>query len=586
MVCGVLCLRADMNARLGNHELSTSKNGVPDPFGRSHGAVGKTTLTQGLGAGVPRAGEPRAGVPDAGVPGASRPPLFAGATWEAIEPDELEDVQEQETEEAEAAAADREEVEPENTEALAKLDASAPEDTVADADDAAASDAGEPGGASAAAESSEAAEEEEATSMAMPSDALELGPDPSRADAGEDTAADADDDDDRDDDGPPDAALRAAADRDDDTAEDDDGDAAVAAAPAARAAAAAPAARAAAAAPQRAGRRRRTQPKPQHRGKFERTVKKASGHDAKRDRYNRPSVRSNRVKSAIQIGRPGLRVGNRDEFHLKGDYAYRYMIKSGRKAEVVDKIWERDLQRGSSKKGGRLALNPSAVRKLMINGVEVECIMSWSGGQSAAWIAIKDLRGASVGAIRAAAKRASKRRPMNTSQQARDRAVEMKFRLLDDPIGTADHLDEGRYIVPGQKSKGGNAVGDYLGKSVMRREHEGRRGRAASQSRRIEATNNGQPIDLENRKRGTYNVTMNLPKDRTPPVAIDVAHPGDPFFVPRGRTFRREISLYRRRKTSSKVRQTWVFGFIGRDAGTRKVADENRRGWVPLRVLA
>jgi hypothetical protein len=271
------------------------------------------------------------------------------------------------------------------------------------------------------------------------------------------------------------------------------------------------------------------------------------------------------------------------------------MIKSGRKAEVVDKIWERDLQRGNSKKGGRLALNPSAVRKLMINGVEVECIMSWSGGQSAAWIAIKDLRGASVGAIRAASRRAEKLRPKNTTDQARDRAVEMKFRSIpnpkdeqapQDPIGVADDLDRQRYIVPGQKSKHGNAVGDYLGKRVPRRENEGRRGRAAGQSRRIEAANNNQPVDLENVKRSTFNVTMNLPKDRTPPVAIDVAHPGDSFFVPRGKTFRREISLYRRRKTASKVRQTWVFGFIGRDSGTGKVADESRRGWVPLRVLS
>jgi hypothetical protein len=184
-----------------------------------------------------------------------------------------------------------------------------------------------------------------------------------------------------------------------------------------------------------------------------------------------------------------------------------------------------------------------------------------------------------------AAKRAEKLRPKSTSKQARDHAVEMKFRLLDDPIGTADHLDDQRYIVPGQKSKGGNRVGDYLGKSLMRRARPGTPGRAASQSKRLEHANNDQPIDLQG-KRGTFNVTMNLPKDRTPPVAIDVAHPGDSFFVPKGKTFRREISLYRRTKTSSTVRQAWVFGFLGRDEGARKVADEKRRGWVPLRVLA
>jgi hypothetical protein len=568
-----------MQARVGQHNLNPGKNGIPDPQVASRdGAVGKSTLIEPALTQSTQAQRPATS--DAG---ASRSPLFADdAHWEPIDLDELEEA----GPETEPEAAGGEEVEPENTEAISRLDAAPSEESVADGDDAggdAAAPAARESGDSA--DASDAAEEQEATSTAMPSDALELGPDPSRAEADEDAAGDDADDDDDDDEAQPGAALRAAGDRNDD-AEDAGGDpaaAAPAAAPAARAAraaaAAAPAARAAAAP-------RRARTAPQHRGKFERTVKNASGHDAKQDRYNRPSVRSNRVRSAIQINRPGLRVGNRDEFHLKGDYAYRYMITSGRKAEVADKIWERDLQRGNSKQGGRLALNPSAVRKLMINGVEVECIMSWSGGQSAAWIAIKDLRGASVGAIRAAAKRAEKLRPKNTTQGARDSAVEMKFRLLDDPIGTKDHIDEQRYVVPGQKSKGGNAVGDYLGKSVLRREREGTRGRAASQSKQIETANGGQPVDLENRKRATFNITMNLPKDRTPPVAIDVAHPGDSFFVPRGKTFRREISLYRRTKTSSKVRQTWVFGFIGRDEGARKVADEKRRGWVPLRVLA
>jgi hypothetical protein len=653
--------------RLGHHDLNASKNDLPGPqhAGRS-GAVGKASLTQGLGvipsqapgasrtqdvagSGVGAAGAESAAVARAGGDEAARSALlFGDERWEEIEPDEYMDAPAHE--DAEGADAGGEEAEPENTEATARLDGGSAEDG--------AGDGAEPAGDGAEIEGRKGGDEAEdsdrdgaaaagggAAAASMPSDALELAPDPSRAPSGE-----KDGEDDEASEGAHDAALRAAdqddgADDDEDDAEDAahedgathaglaadvadgggvrgastaagaEGDggaragsmagaaprAAASRAAASRAAApraAAPratapraAARAAApraAAPRRASssaRARSAQPAPQHRGKFERTVRTASGHDAQQDRYNRGAVRSNRVNSAIQIGRPGLRVGNRDEFHLQGDYAYRYMITSGSKAEVADKIWERDLQRGSSTNGNRLALNPSAIRKLVVNGVELECIMSWSGGQSAAWIAIKDLRGASVGAIRAAAKRAEQLRPKPTSAQARQGAVEMRFRPVTDRIATPDSTDEKRYVVPGQKSVGGNRVGDYLGKAVLRRERPGTRGRAAGESKRLEQANGGTPVDLTG-KRELYNVTMNLPKDRTPPVAIDVAHPGDRFFVPKGKTFRREISLYQRTKTASRVRQTWVFGFIGRDEGTRKVADEKRRGWVPLRVLA
>jgi hypothetical protein len=60
----------------------------------------------------------------------------------------------------------------------------------------------------------------------------------------------------------------------------------------------------------------------------------------------------------------------------------------------------------------------------------------------------------------------------------------------------------------------------------------------------------------------------------------------DTFFVPKGSTFRREISLYKRRASKTKLRQNWVFGYVGRDEGTHKVPDTKRRGWVPRRVLA
>ncbi|MDQ3338213.1 MAG: hypothetical protein M4D80_23860 [Myxococcota bacterium] len=318
----------------------------------------------------------------------------------------------------------------------------------------------------------------------------------------------------------------------------------------------------------------------------ERRVQHATGHDAPQNKYNRGGVRSNRAGNNQQIARPGLRVGGKDEFHLRGDYAYRYQIVNGTKAVPVDKIWEKDLQRGADTDKRRLALNPSAPRQLVIEGERVWCVMSWSGDQSAAWIAIKDLRG-DFGAIKDKASKISKAwNPKDVGAAKRASAREMKFRAVGDPIATADRIDDGRYIVPGQRGKNGNEVGDYLTKEVIRRERPSGGGNAARESKRLEQKHGGK-IDLENGKRELISIVGNLPHDKTPPVAIDVARPGvDSFFVPQGKTFRREISLYKRRQRTATLRQTWVFGYVGRDQGTRKVPDKNRRGWVPLRVLA
>jgi hypothetical protein len=332
-----------------------------------------------------------------------------------------------------------------------------------------------------------------------------------------------------------------------------------------------------------------------HASPFEHSAKKPSGHDAKQDKHNNKHVRSNRVgtvkdkkgkkhKNPNQIGRPGLRVKGRDEFHLRGDFAYRYQIVNGSKAVAVDKIWEKELQHGRDKEGQRLALNPSAPRRLFIDGVGVWCVMSWAGAQSAAWIAIKDLEG-KFADIKGKASQMSKRwNPKNATKAQRDHATEMKFRAVGDPVGSADDKDEHRYIVPGQKKANGNEVGDYLIKDVLRRNRPG--GKAASESKRLESHHKG-ALEIEGGMRGLISIVGNLPHDKTPPVAIDVARPGvDTFFVPKGSTFRREISLYKRRASKTKLRQNWVFGYVGRDEGTHKVPDTKRRGWVPRRVLA
>lgn len=476
--------------------------------------------------------------------------MFAGgAVWEDIDADDVED-----------KAPETEDVEPEDGSVLAQLDATGSDGDLEDADgdddgaDVATTDAAP----ETAARAAEDDQEVETPPAAPPSEALALGADPQRSNTAERDGDDADDDD------------------------DDDAAFAPRATAAQASTAPPPTAVAPAPAPQLPPHGRASD---RHARPYERRVRKASGHDPKQDRYNRRGVRSRRAGNRHQIGRPGVRVAGKDEFHLKNDFAYRFMITNGNHAEVVDKIWERDLEHGREE-GQRLAINPAHSRKLMINGVQVECVMSWSGGQSAAWIAVRDLRG-NTGAIKRAVNGLARRwAPKAANKRARDRATRMTFRAADDPLVDADRLDDRRYVVPGQRSEGGNKVGDYYTKRVPRREQQGRAGTGGPASEQIERRNGGNAIDLPNVKRETINIAMNLPKDKTPPVAVDVARPGDAFFVPKGQTFRREISMYRRRSQKSKLRQKWVYGFVGKDEGNRKVADEKRRGWVPLRVLA
>jgi len=321
-----------------------------------------------------------------------------------------------------------------------------------------------------------------------------------------------------------------------------------------------------------------------HKAPYERKTQKKHKHNAKRDRYNRDVI-EHHAGNQFQISRPGVRVGGKDEMHLKADFAYRYTITNGNKAQVVDKIWEHELQHGNDKEGARLALNPAHTRVLNINGVELECVLSWQGGQSAAWIAIDDLRGNHAQIKRAVNQHAAKGQPKAAGKRERDNAKPMMFRAVAGPAD-ADTIDRGRYIVPGQKGLVGNQVSDYLAKSVIRRWDNSSapaNAKASAASKKLQAQSQ---IQKPTGKRDMINVMANLPHDRAAAVAVDVAQPGNYFFVPRGNTFRREISMYKRTKTTSNLRQTWVYGFIGKTGSNgEQVADEHRRGWVPLRVL-
>jgi hypothetical protein len=79
---------------------------------------------------------------------------------------------------------------------------------------------------------------------------------------------------------------------------------------------------------------------------------------------------------------------------------------------------------------------------------------------------------------------------------------------------------------------------------------------------------------------------QSLPQPHTPPIAIDIARAGDPFFALKDPSFTRPVAVYANHAKYSTRQMSWVFGFVGKlENGTWK-ADHTRRGWVPLRTLA
>ncbi|MDB4958603.1 MAG: hypothetical protein JWO36_6172 [Myxococcales bacterium] len=297
---------------------------------------------------------------------------------------------------------------------------------------------------------------------------------------------------------------------------------------------------------------------PQHAGAFEHHAHGNKPHYAHQDKYNRPSIKSPAQTNDKQIRRPGVRVGDHDEFSLNVATAHRYRIVNNTHGQQVDDVNQADIDAGQ-----RLALNPAHVRKLTINGKPVSCVMSWYGQQGSAWIPVHVLKGDTNKIKHAVENRAKHWDPAAAPTK---HVARFQFRPAGDPIAYADDTDRRTFITPNQKSDHSNHVADYLGHSV--------------------ATSLG-PSPA---RRNDYNITMNLPSKSAPPVAIDMAQPGETFFVPKGKTFRREIETFEQREPGKPhgkpvQMQTWVYGFVGKKHGSKIVPDKSRRGWVPLRVL-
>jgi len=154
-------------------------------------------------------------------------------------------------------------------------------------------------------------------------------------------------------------------------------------------------------------------------------------------------------------------------------------------------------------------------------------------------------------------------------------APSTRYVVRSDAVGEADPIDkrhDGRVLAPG--AKGGDNVSHYLEKGIGKPEFD-----AAGK------------LTGKRVKKHFVAVCMNLPEGRTPPVAIDTALAGDSFFAFNDKKFHREVAVYENGASKSYVRQTWVFGHLGRAKGgtgpdaAEMEPDPHRAGWVPLRVL-
>ncbi len=294
---------------------------------------------------------------------------------------------------------------------------------------------------------------------------------------------------------------------------------------------------------------------------LDRKVRMGKPQWAQQDRYNRGGVRANRLKNRkTQIDRAGVRVNGRDQFSINEATAPRFTIVSGSMTRQLDVVKRADIKRGSR----RLAINPAHTRKLLIGASRVDCVLTWHGSKGAAWLPIKSLKGDQTFHTRVKAD--VNKRARTWQPKAASVAHVSTFLISNganpksarEGAAKATERDERRYIRPNQKAAGGNQVADYL-----------------------QTENRGSKV----------NITLNLPSPgakpgtTTAPVAVDVAQVGDHFFVPHGRTFVREISVFKRRATRSNERQTWVYGFVGKNVNGKFVPDPARRGWVPLRMI-
>lgn len=329
---------------------------------------------------------------------------------------------------------------------------------------------------------------------------------------------------------------------------------------------------------------------------FERKKKQAEDHKVAGGKYNQEDIKSDKIGKNV-AARPGVVIktkqGRDGVFMLKGKQATRYLyVKRGNDlvADPYDVIERSRLapdnyksrKRAKHENGNvlRLLLNPSEPRRLLINGKRVMCVLTFVDGMTSAWMPINEINGDRGKILRAVRSRAKRWQPGRVSKNPDKIAkASTRYVIRNDKVGQKTRADEGlrtagddnedpRVLSAG--SKGGNNVSHYLNKDIRKPGFD-----AA-----------GNKVD-KNITRSVVTICMNLPANREPPIAADTAEAGQSFFVMNTKSLHREVPVFENGKKKANRLQMWVFGHLAmRDAGGNLVPDPDRRGWVPLRVLA
>lgn len=373
-----------------------------------------------------------------------------------------------------------------------------------------------------------------------------------------------------------------------------------------------------------------------HSKRFEQ--KRHDAPDAKTDEFNKPNVR-NDPATRDTAARPGGVVPehghNHGIFDIKPAEAtrYLYVCRDGRNvAYPVDLVEKRRLIKHNPKAHGgevpkgkqRLLLNPAEPQQLYLPGETKPewCVLSWLEGMTAAWIKVSDLdAGKHITethirtAIAARAQAWNPDKAGKSSGEIEKHSKRFVFRNDGDVhrrdahghdhvthgAGQADAKDRGHYkgkhdkkatdhprvLASGQR--GGDNVTHYLNKDLRKPafDAEGHR----KHQTHIEKDAAGNPVVVEDKAfanvtRSLVSICMNLPEGHVPPVAIDTATAGESFFVMNDPKFHRDVPVFANGAKHSDLVEKWVFGHLAKRSGGELVPDENRRGWVPFRVLA
>lgn len=260
----------------------------------------------------------------------------------------------------------------------------------------------------------------------------------------------------------------------------------------------------------------------------------------------------------VALARPGVTIGHgkqaHDEFTLADDGAKpRYLItlnSDGHQATGHGTISNAQIRAHD----GRFAVNPAHVRNLVLPGQETAgaqpCVLTWFGLSGAAWMRTADLKdGAKIAS--AANQLAHKDNPHAADAALRDTT---RFAVRTGGIAAATTRDKTLYMSPHQHSTHSNHKSDYLEDDS-----------------------------------GKVNLCMSLPGGHAAAIAIDVLAAGQYFFVPNEpdrsvpSKYVREVFVYHHGDGETKMREVWVFGFVGKSATE---PDKSRSGWLPLRVVA